>query len=401
MARERKQPNLNEMRAFLLLLRPDLPLLLDAPLLHVERHELPWRPQVHHLPVRMERHEQEGDGLASSARLAGDEVIDPQLVLQCPLRCGRVLELPELEARAVAGRVPEAATAVPGARPAADRGRERGHHARHGPEVDADDVARVGQHVDRAVEVVHGGRHGVGVEPEVELVVAPRAALGVEHLDGRAAGEPPGEAHHPVVRGRGGVERQHGQQRLPARRRQPRPPPRRRVHDVERRRRVRCVVQQHAVAPVDDGGRLVPGEESHVGLRHAAAVVTTPRRARVRVRLPPPPFAAAAAAAPAFLVQHTGGDERQPPAEVVAGDEAPPRRGHALEPRQRLVRQPHQNLREHVLPNLAVHLLDSSFPPTDRPPCTSPHLTTPSYRFQNNSSNNIQELMATQATHIY
>jgi len=265
MAREWKQPNLYEMRA--IFLRSKHPLLLDAPLDHVERQQLPRRPQVHQLPLGVERHEQERDGLG---RAAGDDVADPDLVLQRPLASGGVLELPDPEARAVAGREPQAAAAVPGARPAADGGRKRGDRARHGVQVDADDVARVGQHVERAAGVVHGGRHGVGVEAEVDLVVPPRAALGVEHLDGGAPGKPPGEAHHPVVLRRAGVERQHGEQRPGARRRQLRPPPRGWVHDVERRR-AGGVVEQQAVAAVDDGGRVVAREEAHVrGLRRAA-----------------------------------------------------------------------------------------------------------------------------------
>jgi hypothetical protein len=64
----------------------------------------------------------------------------------------------------------------------------------------------------------------------------PRAALGVEHLDGRAPGQPAREAEYLA-----GVERQHGEQRPRARRRKRGPPPRGRVHDVESRRPGRVV----------------------------------------------------------------------------------------------------------------------------------------------------------------
>nr|CAB3474968.1 unnamed protein product [Digitaria exilis] len=59
-------------------------------------------------------------------------------------------------------------------------------------------MAGVGENVESSAGVVHGGRHGVGVEPEVDVVVPPRAAPGVEHLDGRAAWQPAGEADHLV-----------------------------------------------------------------------------------------------------------------------------------------------------------------------------------------------------------
>ena len=96
-------------------------------------------------------------------------------------------------------------------------------------------MARVRHHVDSAAEAVHGGGHGVGVEAEVELVLAPRPRLGVEHLDGGAAREPTREAHHLVVRGVAGVEGQNGEQRPLRQRRERHPPPRRGAHDVERR----------------------------------------------------------------------------------------------------------------------------------------------------------------------
>lgn len=137
------------------------------------------------------------------------------------------------------------------------------------------DVARVGQHVERTTGVVHGGRHGVGFKVKVDLVVLPRAMLEVEHLDGGVPGKLPGEAHHPIVRRGVGVERQYGDQHPSTRRWQLRPPPRGRVHDMERRR-AGCVIEQQVVAAVDDGGHIVAWEEAYVWGLHRGRAPSAP-----------------------------------------------------------------------------------------------------------------------------
>jgi hypothetical protein len=97
----------------------------------------------------------------------------------------------------------------------------------------------------------------------------------------------------------------------------------------------------------------VAREEAHVGgLRRAAAV----GRARVAVRLLLP-VALAAPTARGVVEKHARRDERQTPAEVVAGDDAVPGRGHAPEPRQGLARQPREDLYDHVLAYLDTHFL--------------------------------------------
>jgi hypothetical protein len=103
----------------------------------------------------------------------------------------------------------------------------------------------------------------------------------------------------------------------------------------------------------NDGGGVVAWEEAQVrGLRHAAAV----GRARVGVRLLLPAAIASTTTRGAVVEEHARRDERQAPAEVVAGDDAVPGRGHAPEPRQGLARQPREDLGDHVLAHLATHL---------------------------------------------
>ena len=125
---------------------------------------------------------------SSSASSRRNAVTDPDLVLQCPLARARVLELPDPEARADAGREPLAATG-PRQCPASD-----GAPATH-----------------------------------------------------RAWSRTPQTGQQ--ARGGTGVERKHREQCPRARRRKPGPPPRGRAHDVEHRRPGR-VVEQQAVAAV-------------------------------------------------------------------------------------------------------------------------------------------------------
>jgi hypothetical protein len=136
-----------------------------------------------------------------------------------------------------------------------------------------------------------------------------------------------------AVGGGEGVERQHGQHRVPGRRRQRGPAPRHRVGDEEPGR-AGGAEQEQAVAGVADDGAVPEREEAQVAvLELVPAGARDPRAALVVVG----------------GEVHHGHLQRQPAAEVVVGDGGAPVLGHALGPRHGLDGQLEDDLGEQVV----------------------------------------------------
>ncbi|URD72407.1 hypothetical protein MUK42_36270 [Musa troglodytarum] len=95
------------------------------------------------------------------------------------------------------------------------------------------------------------------------------------------------------------------------------------------------VGEQQAAAAVDDVGVPVEGEELQVALLEIATAGGARESRLLGVGV--------------AVVEHGGGEQRQPPQEVVVGDEAAPGSGNALEPEQGLQREPGEDLHEHIV----------------------------------------------------
>lgn len=147
--REREQPNLHQVNSLLLL--PELANHLGFLLLQVIRHEPPRRPQVHHLPLRVER--QQLQLLTRVHRNLSQDRRNLDAVLQHPFTTVGVLEHPNLEPAAVAAGVVEKTAGLVDAPFGLDGLRQLDPTAPHTVEVDRHNVVGEGNNVEDSSEV--------------------------------------------------------------------------------------------------------------------------------------------------------------------------------------------------------------------------------------------------------
>lgn len=168
----------------------------------------------------------------------------------------------------------------------------------------------------------------------MQAVLCPVPGRRREDLELGTLRDPAGEGDHPVLRGVAGIEGQHGEMGALKCLRQRHPPLGDGADDVERGAES-GVGEQKAAAAVDDVGVPVEGEELQAALLEIATAGGARESRLLGVGV--------------AVVEHGGGEQRQPPQEVVVGDEAAPGSGDALEPEQGLQREPGEDLHEHIV----------------------------------------------------
>lgn len=190
--------------------------------------------------------------------------------------------------------------------------------ALHAGEVDADDVIWVREDVQSAVTVSHGGRHGIGAQPPMQLSLDPTIpGVGPEHDEFRPVGEPAGEGDHLELRRVTGIKCQYEELAPLIRLGELGPPLGDRIDDVEDGADG-DVAEYQAVAAVDDGAISMEGEETEVVSSQAVGLVERRREGVPGLVV-------------GVAVEDGGREQGEFCSEVAVGDQTMPCFAHGLE----------------------------------------------------------------------